>query len=116
MLRPETLTFLVESEQSITRCDQGRSLVPIRELFTTLAPGEKSGVSVLLSTFCPDHTFDRAGLYAVHFSLDTTHASGASIGFRTFDGHVAGASPVLLRIRHSNRRISTDLLPRPAVD
>jgi hypothetical protein len=116
MLHPETLAFDVEGAHAATHCTSGRGLVAIRELFTALGPGEKASLPVLVTTLCPPHTFDEPGLYAVRPSLDTTQASGNSIGLRTFDGRVEAATPLLLRVRHE-RRSSTPALPnRPSLD
>ena len=108
LFRPETLVFEVTGPTGIgvtdpsptVRCasdiDPGTS---IREVFTTLAPRGRTSIGLLLKGFCPEGTFDHAGLYLVRARLDTRDASGAEVGLRTFDGEVASEKVTALRIR-----------------
>jgi hypothetical protein len=108
LFRPETLVFEVTGPTGIgvtdpsptVRCasdiDPGTS---IREVFTTLTPRGRTSLGLLLKGFCPETTFDQAGLYLVRARLDTRVASGAEVGLRTFEGEVASDKVTALRVR-----------------
>ena len=108
LFRPETLAFEVTGPTGIgvtdpsptVRCasgiDPGTS---IREVFTTLTPRGRTSIGLLLKGFCPEETFDHAGLYLVRARLDTRGASGAEVGLRTFDGEVSSDKVTAIRIR-----------------
>ena len=105
MLRPETLAFVVSSPKGVHFCSgKTHPASPIAEVFSTLSPHGKASTSVLLSTICPDATFQSAGLYTVEARIDTRHASGRSIGIDTFDGVVHASDSTLVRIRRDRAR------------
>lgn len=86
---------------------------PIRELFTTLAVKGRAQASVLLGALCPPGTFDEPGVYRVRPRLDTTGASGRTIGLDTWEGVATGKAPLLVRVRTPK---SPALPPKPALD
>ena len=100
--RPDSVGFEVE------RADGGGAescpwptlrAAPVRELFTTLAP--KTGtaeLTVLLSAYCTGTILDTGGLLVVRPWLDTSAASGPSVGLRSFDGQVDAKSPTFVRL------------------
>jgi len=105
MLRPETLAFEVSSSKGVRACTgKTHPASPIAEVFTTIPPHGRASTSVLLSTICPDATFQSAGLYTVEARIDTRHASGKAIGLDTFDGVVRAGEPTLVRIRRDRAR------------
>ena len=114
MLRHETIGFDVIGANGLSRCEWG-SLppAPVREIFTTLAPGARQTVSLLLTSVCTGTTFDQAGLFLVRPRLDTRRAGGEKVGLRTFDGEVTGASTMALRI-HRGR--AQEGLKRPRLE
>ena len=104
LFRMATLSFDVGGPTGSRRCGDPPNIdSPIRELFTTLAPRARATMSVLLGELCPEGTFDAEGLYTVRPVADTRHASGKSIGLRTFDGLIIGHSPQVMRVRHPKR-------------
>lgn len=111
---PETVGFDVIGPAGVFRCAwPTRPPAPIRELFTTLRPRGADTVSVLLSSICPDATFDYAGLFILRPRLDTRGAGGAPIGLLTFDGEVIGTTTTVLRIQHGRKRL---VLDRPRLE
>jgi hypothetical protein len=98
--RPETLRFDVLSQEKTEHCAwPALPGAPQRDLFSTLRPKGTTSLNVTLSTYCPAHTFDQAGLYLVVVHLDTHAASGATLGLHTFDGEVAATLPTAVRLR-----------------
>jgi hypothetical protein len=108
LLRSETIAFDVSGPTGIgvtdpsptVRCasDMGVN-TSIREVFTTLGAKGRTSLGILLKRFCPEHTFDHAGIYLVRPKLDTRNASGAGVGLRTFDGEATSDGATQLRIR-----------------
>ena len=74
-------------------------MTPIVELFTTLPPKGRASTEVLVSDLCPASFLSWPGLYSLRATLDTTEASGESIGLHTFVGIATAAEPALVRIR-----------------
>lgn len=112
--RPETLRFDVTGQEKAERCAwPALPGAPQRDLFATLRPNGTTSLSVMLSTYCPAHTFDQAGLYLVIAHLDTHAASGATLGLHTFDGEVAATLPTALRLRRGR---APKVLPAPHLD
>jgi hypothetical protein len=104
LARPETLAFQVNGPAGSINCGAPRAIEnPIRELFSTIAARGKSSLTVLLDATCPPETFDEPGIYRVIPRLDTSAASGRSIGLKTWDGNVQGKVPVLVRVRGQRR-------------
>ena len=117
LLRAETLRFEVAGPAGSVSCDTARRVAsPIRELYATLGAKGRASITVLLTAMCPADTFDRAGIYRVTPMLDTTGASGRSVGLKTFDGVVSGPGPMLLRVRSARRPSTPTPTPRPALD
>jgi hypothetical protein len=113
-LRPETLAFDVIGPDSVQTCSWPS--VPgaaVREAFTRIAPGASAPLDVLLSAYCGGHMLDQAGLYVVRPRLDTRRASGESIGIRSFDGVVVGATPTVVRLHRGN---AVPALRRPRLE
>ena len=108
LLRPETLAFDVTGPSGVGVTDPSPTVhcawpglppPPISEAFTRLAPKESASITAMLSAVCPDDALKRPGLYFVRATLDTRHASGASIGVHAFVGTVLAASPTRVRVR-----------------
>lgn len=115
LFRHSTVGFTVQGPSGSVACGQRRVVDgPIKELFTTLGPKGRTSIALLLDAVCPPDTFDNPGVYRVVPRLDTTTASGRSIGLRTFDGVVEGTRPLLLRVRAPRRLRLT--AARPALD
>jgi hypothetical protein len=112
--RPEMILFSVSSASGAVSCGYPKIVAsPIRELFTTVGVKGRSDTGVLITAVCPAGTFDEPGLYRVTPRLDTTNASGRSLGLRTWDGVVPGRKPLLLRVRSPRK---TTVPPRPTLD
>lgn len=100
LFRESTLGFKVSGPGGSVACGTTRDVAsPIRELFTTLAPKGRATVNVLVDAMCPPDTFDEPGVYRVYPRVDTSSASGRTIGLRTFEGVIEGPKPLLLRVR-----------------
>ncbi len=113
--RPELIRFRVSGPAGTVSCGSTvERASPIKELFATLGPRGRASQTVLLTAQCPPDTFDKPGLYRATAILDTSLASGRSIGLRTFDGVVTAATPTLVRVRTPRRTGTTP--PRPALD
>ncbi|MCW5836383.1 MAG: hypothetical protein KIS78_28545 [Labilithrix sp.] len=114
LYRPDMVQFAVSGPAGSVSCGSPRSVAaPIRELFVTVPVKGKTTTSVLLTTTCPAGTFDEPGVYRVTPRLDTTGASGRSIGLRTWDGLATGRGSLLVRVRSSR---TPALPPRPTLD
>jgi hypothetical protein len=114
MYRPDMMNFTVSGPVGNVSCGFPRQVgSPIRELFTTVAVKGRTDVSVMFSATCPPGTFDEPGLYRVLPRLDTTQASGRTIGLKSWDGVAIGKSPLLLRVRIPRK---PGLPPRPTLD
>lgn len=110
--RPSTLVFTVNGPAGSVRCGAPQAATPIRDLFSTVGPKQKSSVSLLLSLVCPSDTFDEPGVYRVTAKVDTTTASGREFGLRSWDGVATAKTPMLLRVRNARRARPA----RPALD
>ncbi len=114
LFRSEVVGFVAFSAGNATHCRwPSQSDSPIRELYTTLRPREKTSTTVLLPDLCGSQFFDTPGLYVLRGQLDTRHASGASIGLRTFDGQLVAQAPMLVRIRAAK---DGKARPRPTLE
>jgi hypothetical protein len=97
--RPEVLSFDVVGAGGVEHCAWPTvPAAPLREMFSTLAPKGSEALDVALSAYCAGHGLDRAGLLVARPRVDTTKASGAAVGLRTFDGEVVAATPTLIRL------------------
>lgn len=102
LFRPSTVGFEVLGPEGVVHCTQ--RIVrgsPIAELFSTLAAGASSSLTVNVDAACPNETFARAGVYEVSAIFDSTGASGTALGLRTLDASVRGREPLLVRVRRS---------------
>lgn len=64
--RPQLIGARVRTPRgSVVDCEHRLHPAPIVDFVTTLAPKEKWSASVMADSICPDHTFDRPGLYEV---------------------------------------------------
>jgi hypothetical protein len=112
--RPDMLQFTVSGPAGTISCGAPRTVAaPIRELFITVPVKGSTSTSVLVTTTCPASTFDEAGVYRIVPRIDTTNASGRSIGMKTWDGVAPGKAPLLLRVRSPRK---PGLLARPTLD
>lgn len=113
--RSNAIGFRVQGPGGATTvCGTPRSVAsPIRELFTTLKPRGRASLSVLFTAVCPPETFARPGLYQVFAVLDTTQASGRSLGARTWDDKIESATPLVVRVRRAKDASS---VPAPTLD
>jgi hypothetical protein len=115
LLRAEMLRFNVAGPAGSVACGTTRAVdAPIRELYSTIAPKGRASVGVLVNTLCPADTFDEPGIYRITPVLDTSQASGRTIGLKTWDGEASARAPMLLRVR-TPRRPPTSTT-RPALD
>jgi hypothetical protein len=115
LLRAEMFRFSVAGPAGSVACGTTRAVdAPIRELYSTVAPRGRGSIGVLVNALCPSDTFDGPGVYRVTPTLDTSEASGRTIGLKTWDGEAAARSPMLVRVR-SSRRPPTSTT-RPALD
>jgi hypothetical protein len=113
-LRPETLSFDVIAPDSVQTCVWPTVPgAPLREAYTRIGHQGSASISVLLSAYCSGHALDQAGLYVVRARLDTRKASGAAIGYRTFDGVVVAVTPTIVRLHRGN---ATRSLRRPRLE
>jgi len=99
LFRPETIAIVATGPAGTTVCQWVVAPAPIVELFTTLPPRGHATTEVLVSSLCPATFFSRPGLYALRAKVDTSLASGASIGIRSFVGEATAKSSTLLRLR-----------------
>lgn len=114
LYRPEMLQFSVSGPAGTVACGQPKTVsAPIRELFTTVAVNGRTSTTVLFTTTCPAGTFDEPGVYRLTPRLDTTNASGRTLGLKTWEGIAVGDSPLLLRVRTPRKPA---LPPRPTLD
>ena len=112
---PETLRFAVAGPQGSVSCGTTRQVdSPIRELYSTIAPRARASVTLLLDARCASDAFDEPGIYRVTAILDTSGASGATIGLKTWDGVATASAPMLLRVRSARREATSS--PRPVLD
>ena len=104
LFRSDMLRFNVAGPAGSVACGTPREVdAPIRELYSTIAPKARSSLSVLVTAVCPADTFDEPGVYRVTAVLDTSQASGRSIGLKTWDGTAEARTPMLLRVRTPRR-------------
>ena len=113
LFRPDMIQFTVSGPGGNTTCGGPRTVAaPIRELFSTVPVKGKTQVSVLATTTCPTDTFDQAGVYRIVPKLDTTNASGRTIGLKSWEGVAVGKTPLLVRVRSPRK----SELSRPILD
>jgi hypothetical protein len=105
LLRAETLAFVAQGPQGMTRCSRFVASTPIPELFTTLPPHGRTTTEVLVGSLCPAAFFGRPGLYSLRAELDTSATSGAPIGIHAFVGQAESKSSTLLRLRTAPKRV-----------
>ena len=92
----------------MTTCAQAQAPgPPIRELMTGLAPHAKTSVALLLNAFCPNGTFDDAGLYEVRVKLDASRMTGEGDPRPTL---AEADTAAYVRVRRGQ---SVDVRPRP---
>jgi len=114
LYRPEMIQFVVSGPAGNVACGQAKTVAsPIRELFTTIPVNGKTSTTVLFTTTCPAGTFDDPGIYRIMPKLDTTNASGRSLGLKSWEGVAVGKAPLLLRVRSPR---TPALPPRPTLD
>lgn len=111
-VRPSTLRFRVDGPRGPVACGNAGEPPAIRELFATLAPKRSIASTVRLDAYCPPDTFDEAGIYRVRAILDTSNASGASLGLKTWDDVAEAETDALVRIRLPRRPGG----PRPTLE
>lgn len=114
LLRPSTLRFRVAGPRGNVSCGKTATIdAPIRELFSAVGASRAVSQTVLLTAYCPADTFELPGLYRVTSVVDTTGASGAPLGLKTWDGVAETQTPSLIRVRLPHREGRT---PRPTLD
>jgi hypothetical protein len=98
--RPEVVRFDVTSGPITTHCSWPvQPTAPLRELFTSLAPGASTELTLMLDAYCREQAFEHAGLLIVRPWADMQHDSGAPIGLRSFDGRISANRPVFVRLQ-----------------
>jgi hypothetical protein len=113
-LRPETLGFDVTSSTGVQHCGwPAMPSAPVRDYFTTLAPGGAESLTVVLGDYCGRTPFERSGLVVVRPDLDTRRAGGEAIGLKTFNGVVIAATPSVVRLHQGNGKPHIE---RPRLD
>ena len=104
LFRSETVRFTIAGPQGSQSCGGGLIVEsPIRELYGSIGVKGRASLALLLDRVCPVDTFDDPGIYRVTATLDTSLASGRSIGLKTWDGESTAKSPMLLRVRLPRR-------------
>lgn len=112
--KPETLAFDVATSRGVEHCAWPTPVgAPMRELYSTLAPGQAETQQVLLSDYCNAKPLDHAGLIVVRPQLDTRRAGGQDIGLQTFDGQIIATEPTVARL---HRGTSVAHLARPHLE
>ena len=112
LYRPEFLAFRVISPSGAVACGSTKQVAaPIRELFSTVRPKGRADLSILVTAVCPAGTFDEPGIYRVMPRLDTTGASGQSLGLKSWDSTATAKTPLLLRVRTARRPSTNTTLP-----
>lgn len=115
LYRPELVQLRVSGPSGDVACGHRKDVAsPIRELFSTVAPKGRLDLGVLITAVCPAGTFDEPGVYRITPRLDTSGASGAPLGIRSWDGVATAKTPMLLRVRNRRRPLATPA--RPALD
>jgi hypothetical protein len=99
LLRPNTLAFEVSGPMGDVVCPAAGASGAIRELFTTLRPGQRAAATTTLDGTCPRGTFDEDGLYDVRAIVDTRGLTGDSFGGRAIGEAVRSDRTMLLRVR-----------------
>jgi hypothetical protein len=114
LFQANMVQFSVSGPAGTQTCGFPRTVAaPIRELFITVPVKGRVERSVLFTTTCPTGTFDEPGIYRITPKLDTTNASGRTIGVKSWEGVAVGKTPLLLRVRSPR---NPSLLARPTLD
>jgi hypothetical protein len=102
--RPDTLGFEVRRPGLTQQCAwPAPSPAPAtRELYEAVPAHGSAQITIVLSAYCPNATFERRGLLAVKPWLDTRNASGKALGLRTFDDLVVATRPTLVRLQQTS--------------
>jgi hypothetical protein len=110
--RPETVAFDLLGSGGAERCSWPvMPAAPMRELFATLPPHGATHLTVLLSSYCQGPSLDHGGLFAIRPWMDTTAASGQTIGLPSFDGRLVSESLSFLRL-HRGRQAEPLQVPQ----
>ncbi|MFI5302305.1 MAG: hypothetical protein ACHREM_29790 [Polyangiales bacterium] len=80
---------------SVVRCEHRLAPAPIVDFVTTLAPKERWTAAVVADSICPEHTFDRPGLYEVWPVL---HAPAIPHRPAAVHGDLRATSPQWIRV------------------
>ena len=98
-VRRDNLVFDVDGPDGSSQCGMPatRRAVP-HDRIETLAPGATRSLEVWIGEMCPNHVFDRPGLYRVRAGL-TFPAAIASEGASVWTTTVVTEEPMLVRIR-----------------
>jgi hypothetical protein len=98
--RPESLRFTVAGPNGVDECAwPTRPVAAMRELYSTVRPGDTESLSVLLADYCSGNVLDAPGLLVVTPHFDARKSSGEDIGVRSFDGEVDATVPTIIRLR-----------------
>jgi hypothetical protein len=112
--RPEVLGFEVTSSSGVQHCGWPTPpSAPVRDYFTTLAPGGAESLTVVLGDYCGRTPFESSGLVVVRPDLDTRRGGGEAIGLKTFDGVVIAATPTVVRLHQASGKQRPE---RPRLD
>jgi hypothetical protein len=115
LFRKSTVQFKVSGPAGSIACGKKANVkAPIRELFTTLGKRGRAQMTLLVTAICPPGTFDEPGVYRLFARVDTTNASGRSLGLRTWDGEAEAKRPLLLRIQRPHG--ASAATKRPGLD
>jgi hypothetical protein len=112
--RPETLGFEVTSSSGVQHCGWPTPpSAPVRDYFTTLAPGGADSLTVVVGDYCGRTPFERSGLVVLRPNLDTRRGGGEAIGLKTFNGVVIASVPTVVRLHTGNGKPRVE---RPRLD
>ncbi len=98
-VRRDNLMFDIDGPSGSAHCGDPaeRRAVP-KEMFSSLAPGRSTSISVWVGEMCPDVAFDRPGLYRLRASL-AFPASSQPDAPRAWNKTVMAKDPILVRVR-----------------
>jgi hypothetical protein len=102
-VRRDALAFDVTGPTGTFRCTTAvRSRGVVRDLVTTFAPKMSVTLNVRLAELCPDHLFDRPGLYTVRPAAELRE-DGARMGLDAWTGRAVAPTPTLVRVQKGPR-------------
>jgi hypothetical protein len=112
--RPDVLRFDVVGPAGVRHCKWATLPgAPLRDQFTTLAPGASTTLVATVPSFCDAHTFDEPGVYFVRAGVDTRAPAGRLAGLHAFEGDRIADEVTVVRL---NKGRSPRPAPPPKLD